>query len=136
MNKSELDFSCLDDIYKKLDEMGETGKEAEGGALKKGANIMFSEILARCPHSDVNHIHAKEKLKIGKLQTSKGRKFIKIGIQRDDSSEIYYLKFVEYGTCKQPARPFMRPAMESKQKEVFEIMKNTVMSAIEDVFEK
>jgi HK97 gp10 family phage protein len=43
---------------------------------------------------------------------------VKNGKGRDDKRGAYYWRFVEFGTVKQPARPFLRPTFE-EQKEGF-----------------
>ena len=43
---------------------------------------------------------------------------VKNGKDRDDKRGAYYWRFVEFGTAKQPARPFLRPTFEA-EKEAF-----------------
>lgn len=38
----------------------------------------------------------------------------------DVNVTAYYAKFVEYGTSKMEAQPFLRPAIETKKKEIFQ----------------
>jgi len=40
---------------------------------------------------------------------------VKAGQSRDDTSGAYYANFVEAGTDKMPARPFLRPAIDARE---------------------
>ena len=66
--------------------------------------------------------------KKSKVKSKKGEKYINIGINKEDNSEAFYLKFYEWGTSRgQIARPFMRPTFENKKdealKETVKVMK-------------
>ena len=113
-----LDFSCIEDLQKKLEEMGRKGSKLENEALLAGAEIINKEIIKNAP---VRTGQAKKHLKISKVKKEKGIKIVKIGVNKGDNSKAFYLKFYEYGTSRgQIARPFMRPAFERKRKEALE----------------
>lgn len=132
MSKFEIDFSSLEAYQKKLEELGRKGTRIETKALEESADIILDEMVDRCPersHEAIKH------LKKDKIRKIKGIRTIKIGVNKADNDEAYYLKFYEYGTTahtytaggyfkgatiKHPgqiARPFMRPAFEKKKKE-------------------
>jgi HK97 gp10 family phage protein len=46
-----------------------------------------------------------------------GKKSRLKGKRRDVQRDSYYWRFVEFGTSKMPARPFMRPAYETKKED-------------------
>ncbi len=58
----------------------------------------------------------KKGLKVSGVRKKGGNKFVLAGIQKGDNSKIFYGKFLEFGTSKMKARPFMGPAYESKKK--------------------
>ncbi len=113
----DLDFSDLDKLQKRLDEMGRKGSILENKALLAGAEVINKEVVKNAPERTG---HAKKYLKVSKVSKEKGIKVVKIGISKGDNSEAFYLKFHEYGTSKMAARPFMRPAFERKRKEALE----------------
>ena len=115
MSGFEVDFSCLDKLQKKAEEMGKKSNRVINKALNAGADIILDEMVNRCP---VRTGKAKEHLKKSKVKSKKGQKFINIGVNKDDNSKAFYLKFYEYGTSRgQIARPFMRPTFENKKSE-------------------
>lgn len=113
----DLDFSDIDKLQKKLDEMGRKGSILENKALLAGAEVINKEVVKNAPERTG---HAKKYLKVSKVSKEKGIKVVKVGISKGDNSEAFYLKFHEYGTSKMAARPFMRPAFERKRKEALE----------------
>ena len=127
MNRTGIDFSCIDDLQKKLQVMGRKGSKLENEALLAGAEIINKEIVNRAPEKTGK---SKKYLKISKPKREKGIKVVKIGVNKSDNSEAFYLKFYEYGTSKQPARPFMRPAYERKRKEALEKTKEIIRKGL------
>lgn len=114
----ELDFSDIDKLQQRLDEMGRKGTTLENKALIAGAEVINKEVIKNAPERTG---HAKKFLKVSKVSKEKGVKIVKVGISKGDNSEAFYLKFHEYGTSKMSARPFMRPAFERKRKEALEV---------------
>ena len=143
--RNEIDFSCLNNLQEKLNEMGKKGAKLENKALEASADIILKEMVNKCP---VRTGQARRLKKKSKVKKSKGEKSIKIGIQKEDNSDAYYLKFYEYGTSPhsftaggmtkgskihhtgQVARPFMRPALEKKRKEALEVAVNIMKEVL------
>jgi len=112
-----LDFSDINKLQKRLDEIRRKGTTLENKALVAGAKVINDEILNNAPRATG---FSSKYLKLHPVRKVKGIKVVKIGIGREDNSWAFYLKFHEYGTSKMVARPFMRPAFERKRKEAFE----------------
>lgn len=51
-----------------------------------------------------------------------GKKSRLSGRARDVQKDSFYWKFVEFGTSKMPAQPFLRPAFEAKKEEALRII--------------
>ena len=115
MSDFEIEVSCIDKLQKKVSEMGKKSNKLTNKALNAGADIILDEIVKRCPERTGK---AKKHLKKSKVKTKKGEKYINIGVNKEDNSEAFYLKFYEWGTSRgQIARPFMRPSFEDKKDE-------------------
>ena len=128
MSSINFDFSCIDKLQDELREMGRKGINIEKKALEEGAEPILNEIIKNCP---VRTGKAKKHLKISKPKKEKGRLVVKIGVNKEDNSEAFYLKFYEWGTSRgQVAIPFMRPAFENKKKEALEITKKVIMEEL------
>lgn len=134
MADNEIDYSCLNNLEKKLNEMGRKGAKILGEALSEGAEVILDEMKKTSSFSDRTG-RLRKGLSISKPSSDKGRKIVKIGINKSDNSEIFYGKFIEYGTTNGKrsiaAKPYMRPALENKRNEALEIAKNKIKDALE-----
>lgn len=124
---TSIDFSCIDDYRRELEALGRKGTSIEKKALEEGAEPILQEMINNCP---VRTGKAKKHLKKSKPKKEKGIQTIKIGVNKGDNSEAFYLKFSEWGTSKQVARPFMRPAFERKREEGLEITKKVIREGL------
>lgn len=60
-----------------------------------------------------------------------GKKFRKQGKKGNLSQDAWYWRFVEFGTRKMRARPFLRPALEAKRREAVQAMKDKLSERVE-----
>lgn len=130
--KTEIDSKCIQDFMDKVEKLGRKGAKLENKALLEGAEVINKEIINNAPVRKKNSNNSKEKIKLSKVTKEKGMKIVKIGIQKEDNSEAFYLKFYEWGTIKQVARPFMRPAFEKKRKEGVEKMAEVIREGLKE----
>lgn len=79
---------------------------------------------------------AKEK---ARKRSGKGAKSIKartnkklkpIGISIGPSKENFHMNFIEFGTVKLPAKPFLRPAWDANKDAVLKSMENEIWKAL------
>jgi HK97 gp10 family phage protein len=49
---------------------------------------------------------------------------LNVRVYAGNRTDAFYAHFVEYGTVKMPARPFLRPALNSNKAEIMSIMEN------------
>jgi len=60
-----------------------------------------------------------------------GKKFRNQGKRGNLSQDAWYWRFVEFGTRKMAARPFLRPALESRRHEAVDAIKQRLTQRIE-----
>lgn len=84
----------------------------------------LAEALTRSRQSKVDpDIDANEAVDVGLFSRGKGKK-------------VFYGKFLEFGTSRQPAQPFLRQALESNVKESTDIFRKKLATGIERVAKK
>lgn len=59
-----------------------------------------------------------------------GKKYRKMGKKGDKSMDAYYWRFVEFGTSKMAARPFLRPAFEASKMDAVERIRDYLAERI------
>ena len=95
-------------------------------ALRDAYKIYIKEAKARCPKGDVDRLYGKYPHKKGNLRRSISFKWLRapqgsarviVGPRsgKNEKFDGYYGKFVEQGTSKLQAKPFMKPAFLSKK---------------------
>lgn len=62
----------------------------------------------------------------------KGKKYRGQGKKGDKSQDAYYAYFVEYGTSKMTAKPFLRPAFEAKKEEALQAMVSKLKERLDE----
>ncbi|AUN10435.1 hypothetical protein RSJ21_09410 [Clostridium botulinum] len=118
---ASMELDGMDNLIRKVEDMGKAGTRIENKALKKAGELIVEEAKNNVP---VKTEKLKKGLKVSGVRKKGGNKFVLAGIQKGDNSKIFYGKFLEFGTSKMKARPFMGPAYESKKNEAKEVIKD------------
>lgn len=122
-----MDFKGFDELMKEIEQLGRKGNSIQNKALKTGALPILQEAKVRAPKDTGRGV---EGLTVGRPRWKGDTKYVLIGIDRGDISEIYYLKFHEFGTSKMQARPFLGPALEMKKSEAVSIMQKEIKEGL------
>lgn len=110
----------MDELLDRLKDMGNKAKRIADTALVKAAEPILNDAVVNAP---VRTGKGKKGLKIGRPRSKGDKKYVVIGIDKADISEIFYMKFHEYGTSKMPAKPFLGPAYQKNKNKAVEIIK-------------
>lgn len=122
-----IELSGVEELISRLKQIGANISELENKALKKAAEPVLQDAIANAPERTGK---LKKGLKISGIKNRDGAKYVLVGIDRSDTSKIYYGKFIEFGTAKMSARPFLEPAYEKNKKEIMEEIKNTLKEGL------
>lgn len=125
------------------DRLREIGPDIERNALRSG--VSAAAVLIR------NQAKATNPDDTGRTDRALYAKFIReqsgpnqatyyVGVrsgkkEQKKDRDAWYWRLVEFGTAKMPARPFMRPAFESKKMQAVEAIKERIQKRIKR-FEK
>jgi len=63
--------------------------------------------------------------------TARNRRAGRVGKTYKTQGEAFYWRFLEFGTKKMQARPFLRPAFEANKQKAVEVMKERLSKAIQ-----
>lgn len=124
---ADIKLEGVDEILNKLQQIGTNVSKLENKALKNAADPVLEDAKANAP---VKTGKLKKGLKISGIKTKDGIKYVLVGVNKSDNSDIFYGKFVEFGTSKMSARPFLGPAYEKNKKEIIESIKNTLKEGL------
>lgn len=127
---AEIRLDGVDNIIARLNAINANVSRLTNTALKAAAEPVLQDAKATSEFHDRTG-NLREGLKISGVKTKDGVKYVLVGVGKSDNSKIFYGKFLEFGTSKIPARPFLGPAYERHKNEVLEIMKNKLREGLE-----
>lgn len=130
---SEVKLEGFDQLLENIQQLGDRASRVENQALRAGALKLQKAIAIRAPRSNESNDHAADHIGISKVKLTNGIKTVSVGVERTDNSKYFYMKFIEYGTSKMVARPFMAPAAAESQKDIVDAMANVLKGAITGV---
>jgi HK97 gp10 family phage protein len=122
-----FELTGMDELLKRLEEMGKAAGKIEASALKEAAKPIANDAKSLVNVSSIQHKHIREDIKIYGVKTKDGVKYIEIGPGKDTN---WRAKFLEWGTSKMSARPFMQPAYEKNKKNITEIIIQKLREAL------
>lgn len=138
-----LDVEGMEELLQQLEELGAAVGRAENAALRAGGTVLQEEVIRRAPRSPSPRQpsgrqtwrtgqHAADNIEMSNVRTDQdGVKHVLVGTGKGDNSPYFYLKFLEWGTSRLRARPFMGPALIEKQDEVAGAMIDVIKGAVE-----
>ncbi|MEJ8546628.1 HK97-gp10 family putative phage morphogenesis protein [Brevibacillus borstelensis] len=120
MAKSDVELLGIDELMTKLREKLEDGAaRVEKNALAKGGELIAGEMRKRVRVSLKTHKHMRDDIKVSGVRTKNGIKFVAVGPGKETGWRAHFL---EYGTKKMAAQPFIYPSFHEKKAEALEIM--------------
>lgn len=138
----------LKELEQKLAQLPEAiAYKALSGALMSAGNEIAKEAKRLAPKGSVEHyIGSKAKAKGKKAEPGNLRDNIRRTKVKESkhSAEVrigwnghaFYGQFIEFGTAKMPARPFLRPAFDAKKEKALEVFKKRLAVLIKRQAEK
>nr|WP_113869631.1 HK97-gp10 family putative phage morphogenesis protein [Brenneria salicis]NMN90975.1 HK97 gp10 family phage protein [Brenneria salicis ATCC 15712 = DSM 30166]RBP57330.1 HK97 gp10 family phage protein [Brenneria salicis ATCC 15712 = DSM 30166]RLM28533.1 hypothetical protein BHG07_17240 [Brenneria salicis ATCC 15712 = DSM 30166] len=144
-----LDFSGLNDIARDLEKLSRAeNNKVLRDATRAGAEVLKEEVIDRAP------VRTGKMRKNVVVLTQKSRRKGEISsgvhirgvnprtgnsdntMKADNPRNAFYWRFVEMGTIKAPAHPFVRPAFDARQEEAANAAITRANRAIDEVLSK
>jgi len=151
--KVDLQLTGMNDVLDMLKKLPAEVVSKNGGpvksALRKGANVILKQAkanlqasIATDPESESTGLLLQNMVVTrGKAPTNgKGERYLvrvrRKGYGRAGVSTLKTANIKEYGSSKQPAAPFIRPAFQSKAKDAIRTTEVELVKAIDRVVKK
>lgn len=116
--ETEIKMTGFDELEKVLKALpGELAKRDLNTSLRKGANHMRDAAQAKVP---IDEGDLKDSLKVQKQKADNSEE-VKLTLS-PSKPKGFHAHFVEFGTVKNPAQPFMRPAFDETKGEATKII--------------
>ncbi len=112
---ASLEIEGVDNVLKKLEELGAKGRRMENTALRRAGNRVKDAIQDETPVSTGN---LKRSIAVSNVRTKDGAKHVEVGPNKDG----WYGRFVEFGTVHIKANPFMSRGYEKSKEDAVRII--------------
>ena len=133
-----FDFSK---IAAKLDRITQAAEKATRPAAQSGAQIFYDEVRARVPVSAKPHKSGKKTYNPGTLrravyqafaerESGDGKAMYRVSWNK---THAFYGRFVEFGTSKMAAKPFLRPAYDAARARALQAVQERMASEVKKV---
>ncbi|MEO2212123.1 HK97-gp10 family putative phage morphogenesis protein [Paenibacillus amylolyticus] len=99
--------------------MGNAAENLEKKTLREGGAIFAQAQSESVAVSNINHLHIKDDIKVSGVKSNDGDKYVAIGPGRKTGWRAHFL---EYGTSKMPAQPFIYPSFHEQKAKVAQFM--------------
>lgn len=143
----------LKELQKALEQLP---KEIQGrplrSAVSAAAKVVVDDVKTRVPVGETGNLKTAVYRYRSRRNSATGRETFFVGIRQGKAQykdtaynrrkgrvgksyktagEAYYWRFLEFGTAKMQARPFLRPAFEAQKSRAVEVMKERLGKAIQ-----
>ena len=122
---AEIKLEGMNELLDQLEKLGRKGARIENDALKKAGEIVKESIEDKAPEREGSG-NLKRSIEVSKIKIKEGQKIVEVG-PNDDG---FYGKFLEFGTTKMAAQPFMGPGFEAVKDEAVEAIKDTIREGL------
>lgn len=134
----EFDFSK---IAAKLDNLTKAAEEAARPAAQAGAEVFYQEVKQRVPVSAKPHKSGKKTYSPGTLrkaiyqafadkESGDGKAMYRVSWNK---THAFYGRFVEFGTSKMAAKPFLRPAYDAARAKAVKAVQERMAAELKKV---
>lgn len=126
---ADIELTGVDEILNRLQQIGTNISRLENKALKNAAEPVLEDAKATNAFNDrIGRL--RKGLKISNIKNKEGVKYILVGVDKSDNSKIFYGKFLEFGTSKISARPFLQPAYEKNKDNIEKTIAETLKEGL------
>jgi HK97 gp10 family phage protein len=126
---ARFEFDGLDEIIEHFSDMDPRVEEADAKALKAGGEVIAKYQRELVNRSDKDQPHIQDNITVSKPYVDKdGGKYVTVG---PNKKVAWRAKFLEYGTSKMPAYPFIEKGATESEDEVMDVMEEIYFEAME-----
>ncbi|EZP75006.1 hypothetical protein H839_15938 [Parageobacillus genomosp. 1] len=126
---ARFEFDGLDEIIEHFSDMDPRVEEADAKALKAGGEVIAKYQRELVNRSDKDQPHIQDNITVSKPYVDKdGGKYVTVG---PNKKVAWRAKFLEYGTSKMPAYPFIEKGATEAEDEVMDVMEEIYFEAME-----
>ncbi|MEY8414802.1 HK97-gp10 family putative phage morphogenesis protein [Tissierella praeacuta] len=113
----------MENLLAEIEKLGQKGSRIENKALREAGDVVKDAIEKEVP---VRTGKLKQSITVSRVKTKDGVKRVEVGPDKDG----YYGKFVEFGTVKMKANPFMARGYETSKEEAMSTIEKNLKEGL------
>jgi HK97 gp10 family phage protein len=113
---AKLELEGLEELIDAVQKMGKEGRKIENKALKEAGGVIKEAIQQEAPEGTGK---LKKSITVSNIKTKDGVRYVEVG----PNKEGWYGRFVEFGTVKMRANPFMARGYERAKDQALAVIK-------------
>ncbi|SKC57695.1 phage protein, HK97 gp10 family [Maledivibacter halophilus] len=120
---ADMKVEGMENLLAEIEKLGQKGSRIENKALREAGDVVKESIKKEVP---VRTGKLKQSITASRVKTKDGVKRVEVGPDKDG----YYGKFVEFGTVKMKANPFMSRGYETSKEEAMEAIEKNLKEGL------
>ena len=120
---ADMKLEGMEDLLAEIERLGKEGSKIENRALKEAGEAVKQSIQNETPTRSGK---LKASISVSRVKTKGGIKQVEVG----PGSDGYYGKFLEFGTVKMKANPFMSRGYETSKGEAERIIEEEIRKGL------
>lgn len=124
-----FDFDGIDDLEKMFEKIGADIEKVDKQALKAGGEIIAEKQRELVARSGKDQAHIQDNISVSAVKDSDFGKYVDV---KPNKKVAWRANFLEFGTSKMPAYPFIEKSGDEGEAEALEAIEKVYMDVIEE----
>ena len=120
---ADMKVDGMENLLAEIEKLGQAGSRIENKALREAGDVVKDAIVKEVP---VKTGKLKQSITVSRVKTKDRVKQVEVGPDKDG----YYGKFVEFGTVKMKANPFMGRGYETSKEEAMSTIEKNLKEGL------
>lgn len=113
----------MENLLSEIEKLGKAGSRIENRALREAGDVVKEAIQKEAP---IRTGKLKESINVSRVKNKDGAKHVEVGPDKD----VFYSRFVEFGTVKMKANPFMARGYETSKENAMETIEKSLKEGL------
>ena len=120
---ADMKLEGMENLLSEIEKLGKIGSRIENKALREAGDVVKEAIQKETP---IRSGKLKESITVSRVKNKDGAKQVEVGPDKD----VFYSRFVEFGTVKMKANPFMARGYETSKDSAMETIEKNLKEGL------
>ena len=120
---ADMKLEGMENLLNEIEKLGKAGSRIENKALREAGDVVKEAIQKEAP---IRSGKLKRSITVSRVKNKDGAKRVEVGPNKD----VFYSRFVEFGTVKMKANPFMARGYETSKENAMETIEKNLKEGL------